>query len=30
MLCKDAQKTSGVKDGTIDILNCTRGGLINL
>ena len=29
-LCLDAQKTSGVKDGTIDILNCTRGGLISL
>jgi hypothetical protein len=29
-LCQDAQKTSGVNDGKIDILNCTRGGLISL
>jgi phosphoglucosamine mutase len=29
-LCLNAQKTSGVKDGTIDILNCARGGLIFL
>ena len=29
-LCRNAQKTGGVKDGTIDILNCTRGGLISL
>jgi phosphoglucosamine mutase len=29
-LCQNAQKTSGVKDGTIDILNCARGGLISL
>ena len=30
VLCQDAQKTGGVRDGTIDILNCTSGGLISL
>ena len=29
-LCKKAQLKSGNKDGDIDILNCTQGGMIEL